>query len=497
MARTSTVFALRLELEDAPGRLSHRLSAALVRAIAAGQLVDGDTAPPTRAVAENLRIARSVVVEAYEELIAAGFLVARPGSATRVGQGSVAAARAGAFSSAPALPARVSESGGEVSRVPYNLLPGFPDTSLINRQDWNRSWRSAAANTLDDPARLVAPLSLSPRLTDQPASSSVAALRVQLADQLRQSRGMAVDPADVFIFPGVNAAIGTISAAVRKPRHTLAFEDPGYPAGRRAFVAGGSTVRPVAVDDQGLIVDHLDRRDYGVYVTPAHQYPLGSRLSVARRTALLSWAKANAAVIFEDDYDGEFRYDVAPMPALRAMSEGADRVVYLGTTSKILTRDMRIAWAVVPAWLRPAIQRSQADSGETVNAVAIGALAALMQSGALRRHIAGSHRTYAARRDRFATACRTILPDNRLLGIEAGLHVVLTLRPDIDDVAVTDALRAAGVACAPLSHYFDETTISPLPGLVCGYSRLPETKAADAVGIIGRVLHQQQGRSAR
>lgn len=177
------------------------------------------------------------------------------------------------------------------------------------------------------------------------------------------------------------------------------------------------------------------------------------------------------------------------MPALRAMSDGADRVIYLGTTSKILTREMRIAWAVVPAWLRPTIQRSQALAGERVKTVAAGALAALMANGALRRHIAGSHRTYAAPSDRFATACRKLLPDNTLHGIEAGLNVVLTLTPGSEDVAVTGALRTSGVACAPLSHYCDKRIAAPVHGLVCGYSRLPETQAADAVAAIGTVLH--------
>ena len=287
----------------------------------------------------------------------------------------------------------------------------------------------------------------------------------------------------------MNAAIRTLSRAVRKPGHTLAFEDPGYPAGRRAFVAGGSSVRPVPVDDQGLLVDQLDEDDYGVYVTPAHQYPLGSRLSVERRTAIFSWAMANSAVIFEDDYDGEFRYDVAPMPALRAMSDGADRVIYLGTTSKILTREMRIAWAVVPGWLRSTVQRHQADEGEMVNTVVTAALSAMMESGALRRHIASSHRTYAARRDRFAAACRKLLPGASLHGIDAGLHVVLTFGTGLDDIAATQALRSAGVACAPLSGYFDDDSVRPMHGLVCGYSRLPETRAADAVAIIRDVLN--------
>lgn len=160
MARTSTAFVLSLELGNGPGWLPHRLSAALVRAITAGQLEDVDTAPSTRAVAENLQIARSVVVEAYEELIAAGFFAAQPGSATRVGQGAVAAARAGAFSSAMVSPAIAALPDGRFDNIQYNLQPGFPGTGLINARDWTRSWRSAAASSLSIGARLIAPKTL-------------------------------------------------------------------------------------------------------------------------------------------------------------------------------------------------------------------------------------------------------------------------------------------------------------------------------------------------
>jgi GntR family transcriptional regulator/MocR family aminotransferase len=488
VARTTTAFALHLTLPDGPARLAQRLSAALVGALAAAQLADGDTVPSTRVLAHHLQIARSVVVESYEELTAAGFFVARPGSATRVGPGAVAAARAGAFSSALAPPSPPGPPADHVDSVRFNLLPGFPDTSLINTREWKRAWRCAADTELAASTRPAAPVTLSPHGADHPQPGSVTRLRMQLADHLRAHRGMVVDPDDVFIYPGVNAAIRSLNRAVSKPGHTLAFEDPGYPAGRRAFIAGGAEVRPVPVDDQGLLVDRLSDRDYGVYLTPAHQYPLGSRLSVMRRTAVLDWATENSAIIFEDDYDGEFRYDVAPMPALRAMSAGADRVVYLGTTSKILTRDLRIAWAIVPGWLRQTIRRSQAEEGEMVNTVATAALDALMQSGALRRHIAGSHRTYAARRDRFTEACRRLLPGATVHGIDAGLHVVLTLWPGMDDVAATLALRTAGVACAPLSQYFDAGHGTPTHGLVCGYSRLPESRAADAVAVIRDVL---------
>ena len=481
VARTPGPFVLQLELDSGSRKPSHRLSAALIRAIADGQLVDGEAVPSTRILAQNLRIARSVVVEAYEELVAAGFFVSRPGSDTRVGQGSVVASRAGAFSSSVTQPLTGALSAEHAVGARFDLLPGFPDTALIHAGDWNRSWRRSARNALGPPA-------CSPVTGDNVSDHDYGDLRVRLAGHIRQSRGMLIDPDDVFIFSGVNAAIRVLSQMVMKPGHTLAFEDPGYATGRRAFVAGGSAVRPVRVDDQGVVVEELAERDYGVYVTPAHQYPLGSRLSVRRRSALLEWATTNSAVIFEDDYDGEFRYDVAPMPALRAMSAGADRVIYLGTTSKILTRDMRIAWAIVPPWLRQRVTENQFEEGPRVNAVAASALAGFMQTGSLLRQISRSHRTYAARRDRFAAACHALPAGTRLHGVDAGLHVVLTFAADFDDVEAVQALKSAGVACASLSRYFDERSPAPIHGLVCGYSRLPETSATGAVSIIREVL---------
>jgi GntR family transcriptional regulator/MocR family aminotransferase len=473
MARSPRPFVLELELGRQPAKLPQRVSAALVCAIAQGRLADGDVVPPTRTLALHLDVARSAVVEAYEELIAAGFFVSRPGSATRVGPGAVVASKAGAFSSSIEQPATTAPADIAAIEVMYDLRPGYPDTTLINVKDWSRSWRLAA--------------------TQIQAGRPSTDLANRLADHLRHHRGMPVDPKDLFIFPGVNAAIRLLSQEVMKADHTLAFEDPGYANGRQAFLAGGSSVRPVPVDDEGLLVDQLGDRDYGVYVTPAHQYPLGARLSVNRRSALLEWATTHSAVIFEDDYDGEFRYDVAPMPALRAMSMGVDRVIYLGTASKILSRDLRLAWAVVPPWLRDAVAQRLSESGEPASGIAASALATFVDSGALSRQIAHSHRTYSARRERFTRACGELLPGVRMHGVNAGLHVVLSFGADFDDQAVVEALARAGLVCAPLSAYVDVRTPNSLRGLVCGYSRLAETQAAAAVSVIRAAVERMAG----
>ena len=443
--------------------------------------------PSTRTLAKSLGIARSVAVEAYDELSAAGFLTARQGSGTQVGIGAAAAARAGAFSSAVATahPPRVEP--GEPGGIAFDLSPGFPDTSLINVKAWTRAWRTAARDALSPPSRI--------RLSDSDPSRNGEVhfrLRQQLSEHLRQSRGLLADPGRIFLFPGVNAAIRTLAPAARRPGRTLAFEDPGYPGARSAFLAGGSSLRPVPVDDEGIVVSRLKSSDWGVYVTPGHQYPLGARLSVGRRSALLEWAGRHDGVVFEDDYDGEFRYHVAPMPAVAAMKAGAERVIYLGTASKVLARELRVAWAVVPEGMIDDVRQLLREQGETVSSLAVLALTEFIESGALIRQVASSHRTYSARRERFASACREMLPQVRLHGVDAGLHVVLTFGQEVDDELLARQLLDRGVACTPLSRFYALDGMEPINGLVCGYARLAETRASTAVAIIREVLSRHR-----
>lgn len=211
---------------------------------------------------------------------------------------------------------------------------------------------------------------------------------------------------------------------------------------------------------------------------------------VSRRHQLIEWAERVGGYIFEDDYDGEYRYDVAPMPPVRSMAAGPRRVIYIGTVSKILSRNMRIAWAVLPEGLRSDVIDEQRRDGDAVNGVAAAALTELIDSRALLRHLASSRRTYAARRRRFTEACVTEPPEARVSGIEAGLHLVLTFAAGFDDCHAVAALERVGVLCAPLSRYTDpgDPGGTAPTGLVCGYARLPETRAHEAARVIREVL---------
>ena len=462
---------------------------ALIEAIAGGHLHDGDRLPSTRTLAATFGLARSAVVGAYEELTAAGFLVARPGGSTYVEHGAAAAARAGAFGRPPSADRQALERRPleyPAGKIRYDLRPGQADPALISARDWTRAMRLATS-----PARQ--PEDVTGLHRGQLVRTSHRALRDQISGQLRRARGLAADPEDIFLFPSVSNALRAVAVTCGLAGQPVAFEDPGYAKARLALRQAGALIRAVPVDDDGIQAEDLRRNDQACYVTPAHQFPLGGRMPARRRAGLLDWARSGDALVLEDDYDGEFRYDVPPLTPLRSMP-GADRhVVYFGTSSKILTRGLRISWAVLPARFRAAMTSHLDASGEEISQVSAAFLASFIATGALTRHQSRAMRTYRARQARFVAACRAHIPAARTLGIEAGLHVTLVFDPPLDDVAVAARLAEAGLACLPLSEF----CVGPVrrSGLICGYSRLPETQAGAAAALIGQVTAELARRS--
>ena len=346
--RTATPVNFTLDLNGRSGPRSSQVAHALIDAIARGQVHDGDRLPSTRTLAATFGLARTAVVAAYQELTAAGFLVARPGGSTYVERGAGDAARAGAFgtvlsgASGEGLTPLAPSAPRPATRITYDLRPGLADPGLISERDWTRAMRLAAS-----PAR-------------QPPLD----LRDQLTGHLRRARGLAVDPEDIFLFPSVSNALRAVAVTCGLAGQPVAFEDPGYAKARLALREAGAVIRPVPVDDDGIKAQDLRGSDRACYVTPAHQFPLGGRMPVRRRTDLLAWAQAAGAVVLEDDYDGEFRYDVPPLNPLRSMPAAAGHVVYLGTSSKILSRGLRVSWAVLPARFRAAMAAYLDASGE-------------------------------------------------------------------------------------------------------------------------------------
>lgn len=473
---------------------------ALRRRVLGGGLRPGDSVPSTRALASALGISRSVVVAAYEQLVGEGYLDTRQGAATRVAelQPRIESATDAAWPASavgvtgPAAPEGPPASSTAAPRI--DLLPGRPSTSRIDSRSWRTAWRRAAAEAI--PA-------------DSPPPFGEPRLRAEIADHLRHARGLDCSPDDVVVTAGTSEALGLLASVLtaggfavggltaggltagerapgRRPP-VLAIEDPGYPSARRLFERRGVATRPLGVDGDGFDVGalrRLPRAPDAVMVTPSHQYPLGGRLPVATRLELLDWARVHDALVIEDDYDSEFRHLGPPLPALASLDD-AGRVVLVGSFSKVLTPWIRLGYLVLPRanpGLRAAIAAARDDEACPVPGVAQLAIAELLASGAVRRHIAASRREYAHRR-RLVLAALDGLPGAPLSGLDGGLHAVVELRDAAASAALVTRLAEAGVAVAPLSDY------SAAPGgrrhgIVFGYAAPSDTRLAEGLALI-------------
>jgi GntR family transcriptional regulator / MocR family aminotransferase len=443
----------------APVPLTDQLVGQLRTAMTDGQLAAGERLPSSRALAATLAVSRTVVTGAYAQLFAEGWIEGRRGSGTYVADGASqtgrgerangrpAGRRAGSTRQAgeQAGPGPLGEPGSP-GHPAIELRPGLPWLAGIDHAAWRRAWRSAGSEL---PAAAL-------------ESQGSAALRLALTGYLRRSRAVRCLPDQIMITRGVAGSLGLIAAALLRPGDKVGMEEPGYPTARAVFAAHGAQLVPCPVDADGLVVDALPAGLRLIYTTPAHQYPLGGRLPVPRRQALIAWARATGALVIEDDYDGEFRYDVGPLPALFGLDPGV--VVYLGTTTKILTPALRTGWLVARPELVAAIAETAAGLGEWAGGPAQRAVLALIGTGDLERHIRRMRHEYARRR----AAMTGVLGGGaagHLLGEEAGMHMVLRTGRDAEELA--GAAWRRGVAVATLTRYFaGPVTVN---GLVLGY----------------------------
>jgi len=433
----------------APAPLSVQIVGQLRTAMSDGRLAAGERLPSTRALATTLGVSRTVVTGAYAQLFAEGWIEGRHGSGTYVADGASRAGTgdgkdgrtAGAWAGRP----RAGERAGPAGPL-IELRPGIPWVAGIDRAAWRRAWRSAGTEA--------------PAAAAEPQGSP--ALRAALTGYLRRSRAVRCAPEQIMVTRGVAGSLGLIAAALLRPGDEVGVEEPGYPAARAVFAAHGASLVPCPVDADGLITSALPAGLRMIYITPAHQYPLGGRLPVPRRRALIAWARATGALIVEDDYDGEFRYDVGPLPALFGMDPGV--VVYLGTTTKILTPALRVGWLVAEPELVARLVEVAAGLGEWAGGPAQRAVLSMIGAGDLERHIRRMRHEYARRR----AAMTGVLGGGaagRLLGDEAGMHMVLQTARDAEEIA-TAAWRR-GVAVATVARYFAGPVTTN--GLVLGY----------------------------
>jgi GntR family transcriptional regulator / MocR family aminotransferase len=436
--------------------LAVQLADALRAATADGTLRAGDRLPSTRGLAATLGVSRTVTSAAYDQLLAEGWAVGRRGAGT-----FVVGAPAGAptRTAAPVPPARPPR------RALVDLTAGAPCVAALDRAAWRRAWRAAA-----DLAPDVAPDAV-----------GLDAFRAGVVEHLLRHRGLPADPADVLATAGSTSAIGEVARTLPAGAR-VAVEEPGY---QRAVVAlrdAGLDVASVPVDGAGLVVDALPAGLVAVYCTPAHQYPTGSRLSAARRMALVERARAEGFLVLEDDYDGELRYDVAPLPLLAAL--GPDVVIHLGTASKLLTPTLGAGWLVAPPAVRAAVLAARERGGGRPGRAGQRVFAAFGAHGDLARHLRRLRRELAARRGAVVDAVRRA--GLEVEGDAAGAHVVVPLPDGATERAVVAEAARCGVGLDGLARHHAGRPLRA--GIVLGYAGPSTEDLERALPVVREVL---------
>jgi GntR family transcriptional regulator / MocR family aminotransferase len=443
--------------------LAAQVSTQVRAAVTHGALHAGDRLPSTRDLAATLGVSRTVVTTAYASLFAEGWLEGRHGSGTYVAD----------VASAPPAPARApadADAPGPREPAPgagslVELRPGIPWAAGIDPAAWRRAWRYAGSQPP----------------SPWPDPHGLPELRAELAAYLRRSRALCVSPADVLVTRGVSGGLALLAAALLRPGDRAGVEEPGYPAAREVLTRAGAQVVPCRVDAHGVVPEELPGDLRLLYTTPAHQYPLGGRLPVGRRQALTGWARETGAVVVEDDYDSEFRYDVGPLPALYSMDP--EVIVYLGTASKALTPAVGAGWLVASPALVERIARLRPDLGERMPEPVQHALLALLSSGDLERHVRRMRLEYARRR---AAIVEALTAPCRLLGDTAGLHVVLELPAGLPPELVVAGAARQGVGLYALDRYFAGPP--SISGLILGYGATPLTQVRRAAAVLATLL---------
>lgn len=442
-------------------RLLHECLRAAIRD---GTLAAGTRLLATRALAQELGIARNTVLYAYEQLACEGFVV--PDRRGTVVAGIAPASRPRTQDAPPFVLARRAQGLRTVSGTPGDALPftpGVPDLRAFPLVQWrrllDRAWRGLSAAQLN---------------YGDPAGEPL--LRAAIADYLRASRGVVCEPDQVFVTDGTQASLDLCAHACADAGDIAWIENPGYGGALAALRGAGLAVTGIGVDAEGMAPTPEDwtvRRPRLIYTTPSHQYPLGAVMSLARRLALIDGARAAGALIVEDDYDSEFRHEGPPLAAMQGLVPDAP-VLYCGTFSKTMFPGLRIGFVVAPPGLAPQLAALRAQASASGRAAEQLALAEFLRSGEFALHLRRMRRLYRQRRDALVDAIERHL--GRAVAVEgasAGMHLVVRLPADGPlDADIVHRAHAEGIVVNALSAHAVPGGTS-CNGLMLGYAQVP------------------------
>ncbi|MFM0338973.1 MocR-like pyridoxine biosynthesis transcription factor PdxR [Paraburkholderia fungorum] len=457
---------------DLAGQIYRQLRAGILE----GRLAGGTRLPSTRDLATQLGVSRKTTLDVFERLLSEGYLSARAGSGTFVADGleRLPAERSSHARAAESARERSKAKAKAAARAqplweampealplprptvqsPQDFVGGATDKSLFPFDVWRRCVNHA----LRAQAR-------SPAIYRDPAGEQE--LRLAISRYLAFNRAVASNWEDVIVTQGAQNALDLMARITLRPGEVVAIEDPGYPPAHACFKATGARVVPVPVDSEGLIVSKLPDKARLVYVTPSHQFPLGMPMTLERRVELLEWAQKRGAVIIEDDYDCEYRFEGRPMEPLKSLDR-AGLVAYVGTFSKTIFPELRVGYAVPPASLYGPLLKARQIADWHGCTLTQTALATFMLNGDFAKHLRRMHKVYAARRAMLLDHLHgDLAPWFEPIVPTAGIHMAARLTAPLTEQALVSAAREASIGLYGLEPF--HVRAKPQPGLIFGY----------------------------
>lgn len=467
---------------DGQGAHYAQLTRAMKAAILSGRLPAGARMPPTRELAQELDVSRNTVLTAYAQLRAEGYIHARAGAGSFVNalHTNPQPAASGMHHIEP--PSRFAARARRlldwtIARqhrgLRFDLQYGSPLINPALGAAWGRELASAAMHSTLEYA----------------SPQGLPALREQICHYLAQRRGIQVSPDRVLIVSGTQQAMALTMRVLLDEGDAVAIEEPHYFGTWQQLGAHGARLLPIPTDNEGLVCAALPTAAPRlVLVTPSHQFPSGSVLSRARRQELLRYAETTQCWILEDDYDSEFRYDSPPLAALRSLDAG-DRVIYVGTFSKVISGALRLGYMVLPEALRDDFINAKFLFDFSCPAIDQAALAHFMEDGAFERHLRYvTQELHARRRELIVSLRRHVGKRVQIADSHAGMHVVVWM-PDYGYAQVDTLIahaRERGLGLYPITPHYQQRP--PVPGLMLGYSSLAKAQLRDAMQLFGECL---------
>jgi GntR family transcriptional regulator / MocR family aminotransferase len=449
--------------------------AAWRQGIVSGRFASKDRVPSTRELAATLGIARSTVTQAYEQLIAEGYLQTRRGSGTFVCSvlpEKLLHAKATRRGTSVVSEIRLSNYGDRLlDDFQYPRKP----TGIISFSHWwpnqdtfpTATWRRLMLRHLRR---------ASPEIFNYAQhAQGYEPLRQEIANYVARFRAVSCTPEQVIVVNGSQQGLDLCARLLFDVGDEIAVENPGYLGARRVFLAYGAKLKPVAVDAEGIVCNEIGKKARAVYVTPSHQFPTGIAMSLQRRLELIAWARERNAVIIEDDYDSEYRYSGAPLPALQGLAPDAP-VIYCGTFSKVMFPGLRVGYLIVPTTLIAAFRRAKWLADRNTPMLEQAALADFLREGHLERHIRRMRRIYGSRREALIDSLHRYFGDKAtVLGDAAGMHAFVRIN---DKSIVERALRNKVQLRTAQDYYLGS---APANEYIFGFAMLSERAIREGI----------------